>query len=268
MMKDGKTTELDAYYVPWGMGSSVHSLIDTVLVFLDEEDIARKLKYLFYEKVDQGKNIKLKGLTEMEKKISLLNEEFNDNYEVRFEHYIEAHDENWKNSIKEENILDDGTMFVGEESYGAPNGYGHHYSDDNELIYRGLFEDGIYHGTGELLDVDTEKRIYLGNFHQGKPNGFGVWYNENEEVHYFGNTMQGLRHGDGELYSTSGVKFYRGGFYKNKRHGFGMEFDKMGRMIFSGEYKFGTKEGFGIEYSNNGTPFREGIWNQNTFKAL
>lgn len=73
MMKDGKSTIFDTLYVPWGMGSIVHSLIDSSLVFIENKDFRRKLKYLFVEKIEKKQEIAQKNISDFDKKILKLN---------------------------------------------------------------------------------------------------------------------------------------------------------------------------------------------------
>ena len=165
MMKDGDSTTFDALFVPWGMGSIVHSLIDSSLVFIQNKDFRRKLKYLFVEKVEKRQDIDQKNISDFDKKILKLNKAFEENYEYKFGKFLEISKSNWENSEQEKYDLGDGTFFVGEESHTEPNGYGNGINSLGETIYRGEFKKGAYHGVGELFYDGSKKRVYMGNFY-------------------------------------------------------------------------------------------------------
>lgn len=49
-LKEGRPTDWDTKMVAWGKGSSVHSLVDCLQMFVEDKDLQRHLKELFVRK--------------------------------------------------------------------------------------------------------------------------------------------------------------------------------------------------------------------------
>lgn len=49
-LKEGRPTDWDTKMVAWGKGSSVHSLVDCLQMFVEDKDLQRHLKDLFVRK--------------------------------------------------------------------------------------------------------------------------------------------------------------------------------------------------------------------------
>jgi len=78
------------------------------------------------------------------------------------------------------------------------NGNGAFITDN--YIYRGLVQNGLFHGFGRYEDKST-KMIYEGNFNEGMRDGFGREYGLNSNglfEDYEGFWEQGQKSGEGK----------------------------------------------------------------------
>lgn len=104
--------------------------------------------------------------------------------------------------------------YIGEEQNGVPNGFGVYHYDDGS-VYEGNFKDGIFEGTGRL--VDRLGNEYIGDFKNGMLNGKCAI--KSSDWLYIGECVDDKMCGQGELH----IKFYcyNGTFEKNQPKGEG-----------------------------------------------
>jgi hypothetical protein len=104
-----------------------------------------------------------------------------------------------------------GDHFQGEFRYGQIC-QGILYLANNEK-YEGAFENGHYHGKGQLTLPDGRK--YVGEFSKGLRNGYGnyAWPNGSS---YNGNWKDGKQHGLGVYTDDKGARF-EGEFFEGKK---------------------------------------------------
>jgi len=86
-------------------------------------------------------------------------------------------------------IQTEGIAYVGGYEKGLPHGEGYLFNDD-ELIYKGSFENGDYEGEGILYFSDGTIK-YDGEFKNGKYHGKGTLYDEDGDVKYKGKFKNG-----------------------------------------------------------------------------
>jgi antitoxin component YwqK of YwqJK toxin-antitoxin module len=268
-MKDHKQTPLDPMFLPWGRGSTVHSLVDSIFLFSKDNKIVECLRGVFTEQGlrQSAQQSQVEDLVERE--IERIEKVFeDDDIEFAVERYFEIEQrkvrEIGEEAVKEIKIPGKG-LFVGRDTeFGeSVTGYGI-LVEDEKKVYRGEFRRGEFWGLGELYNPKNGSAIYKGNFRMGKPEGMGIYYH-NKLMLYRGQLQSGRKHGVGEDYESDGKLFYRGDFHNNLREGFGILYFKNGRRAYIGEFKHGKKDGRGTEFDSMGVPLREGNWRQDTY---
>lgn len=144
------------------------------------------------------------------------------------------------------NLFDeeDNAVYIGQWDKGLFAGAGK-FNNVDGTYYLGLFLDGKCHGKGDLYDLDG-KIIYSGNFDQGKITGKGKRFYKNGDV-YEGDFVDGKRHGKG-VYTFKNKTSYEGDFVDNKRHGKGKFRDARKLVFYDGDFIDDEQTGFAISY--------------------
>ena len=268
-MKDHKPTKYDTNFLPWGRGSTVHSLVDSVFLFCRDEKLVQSLRDVFT--ADATRTAAQQDASDdlVEREVERIERVFEtEDIEFAVERFFEMEHrkvrEQGDEAIREKKIPGKG-LFVGsfDDSSDEVTGYGILVEDDQK-VYRGEFRRGDFWGLGELYHPKTGKPIYRGYFRMGKPEGMGIYYH-NKLMLYRGYLLSGRKQGVGEDYDSDGKLAYRGDFHNNLREGFGILFYKNGRKSYIGEFKQGKKDGKGREFDSMGVPLREGKWREGEF---
>ncbi len=110
--------------------------------------------------------------------------------------------------------------------------------NNNNLIYKGIINDGKYKGRGTLFENDI---IYDGYFKEGKKEGFFIVKNK-----------------------VTSKLIYKGFFKDNNYHRKGTLFDEEGNIKYEGHFKNGQYDGIGIQYRKNGKIIRKMIYERGT----
>ena len=143
----------------------------------------------------------------------------------------------------------------------------------NNLLYKGDFINGLYHGKGLLIKNGTYifgnwikgectgnvilkvdgKFEYEGNFKNNKKNGYGVEkYTDGSE--YEGNFLDNKKSGKG-IYKFSTGEIYEGNFENDLYNGEGKYTWNSEKRKYEGEFKDGIIQGRGIYTYEDGTIF-------------
>ena len=143
------------------------------------------------------------------------------------------------------------TIYVGDMSSGAPEGFGTQYNSDGLLVYKGNFVSGKYSGEGELYSTDGIM-IYKGQFDNNKAHGEGQQYNNVGKIIYTGQFAVGQRSGKGIEYDAkTTIKKYYGEFANDTREGNGVEYADDGEtIVYEGAFKAGVYDGTGKLYDS------------------
>ena len=171
----------------------------------------------------------------------------------------------------------DGSTYRGGFHDNVINGYGsmHYAANDKRLLkqYIGEWEDGVFHGEGELMFKDTcDVQSYKGFFYKGLYHGHGViiysdgGYYEGEfnctvymsPTSLITDPITGTKHGEGTRIWASGNKFE--GTWQNNQMVEGKYFDKKYySSSYVGTFVRNKKCGSGREIwrSPNGESFRD-----------
>lgn len=256
-LKEGKPTGYDGVCIPWGKGSLIHSLVDAMALYLDDDKLKISLRDMFVRKAKRVTDLMLDESGKLEQQYKELNEFFGQNleyvYGTRLERLAEKLEED--GNAKEHRLPGDCT-FVGNLVGNKMQGFGI-FAQDGKIIYQGEFVDNVFQGIG--TGFANEERVYLGQFKDGRPNGKGVLYKKGM-ITYKGEVMDGMKHGRGEELYDTGKPCHRGYFYAGKADGFGVNFHKNGKRSFIGTYSKGKRHGFGKEFDINGVDLLEGYW--------
>ena len=119
--------------------------------------------------------------------------------------------------------------------------------ENDEVIYEGNLNNGLYHGNGKLIENNL---IYIGDFEQGKKHGKGkLYYLNNNKLLYEGDFNNDKKDGMGIEYSDDGSE-YTGGFKDNIRNGTGSLKNSNG-TYFEGEFCNGIIKGQGSLFWNS-----------------
>ncbi len=143
------------------------------------------------------------------------------------------------------------TIYVGDMSNGAPEGFGSQYNSDGLLVYKGNFVSGKYSGEGETYSTDGIM-TYKGQFDNNKAHGEGQQYNNVGKIIYTGQFAVGQRSGTGIEYDAkTTVKKYYGEFANDTREGNGVEYADDGEtIVYEGSFKAGVYDGTGKLYDS------------------
>jgi len=259
-LKEGLSCPFESFYVPWGKGSIVHSLIDCCIIYLQDPKFERKLRHIFVEKVEKSQTLLASELSLIDRQIEELNSHFTENTEYHLMRKLELLEDQFK-ELEDQcftHTLQDGMVLISPSMNPLDQVYGHCYEEE-ELVYKGELRSGVFHGIGELIASNT--KVYIGGFTSGKPNGRGLWYDSLSRIRYNGECMDGQKHGVGECFRNDGSRSYRGSFYKNKRHGIGVEFYPDNKRKWAGNWDQDVKHGYGVLYEQGtGGKTAEGFW--------
>ena len=143
------------------------------------------------------------------------------------------------------------TIYIGDMSNGAPEGFGSQYNSDGLLVYKGNFVSGKYSGEGETYSTDGIM-TYKGQFDNNKAHGEGQQYNNVGKIIYTGQFAVGQRSGTGIEYDAkTTVKKYYGEFANDTREGNGVEYADDGEtIVYEGSFKAGVYDGTGKLYDS------------------
>ena len=117
------------------------------------------------------------------------------------------------------------------KKYNCQTGYGIYKGAD--FIYKGNFENGKFHGKGELKIKNNK---YIGDFLDGSYNGFGELYIDNK-IYFKGEFKNGKFHGRGTL------------FFEQLETVTG-EISAKGNIEWTGQFNNGKKEGGSYNFQN------------------
>lgn len=163
-----------------------------------------------------------------------------------------------------------GDRYEGRVSFALPNGKGVLTMAAGQ-VYTGDFENGLYHGTGEFVQINGRtKKSYLGDFEQGLFHGQGVYtvleiqqdskvdINSDSddfdnadiasETIFSGQFVKGVLSGDGVW--IDGDKRYEGAFVNWLFQGEGVYSDAQG--TYNGSFVNGVFEGKGVYLGADG----------------
>jgi antitoxin component YwqK of YwqJK toxin-antitoxin module len=155
-------------------------------------------------------------------------------------------------------------LFEGQFKNGMAHGFAYEFHNDESEFpgnykYKGMFQNGKYHGIGEQYDV-YENITYEGDFENGMRSGNGCLYSKDTNTTYSGEFKYDEKHGSGEEYYDNGILQYDGGFNMGSRYGFGEEYDEYGNLEYSGEIYNGLRHGVGEEFYINGVTKYDGLY--------
>jgi antitoxin component YwqK of YwqJK toxin-antitoxin module len=184
--------------------------------------------------------------------------------------------------------------YEGDWGNGQPNGFGTKYNKTGNVVYKGFWKDGDFHGRGtefiqapiksnidpinlSFLDGGPEKNLnsvktYEGSFEKNVRHGFGTLYDsQNGDFKFSGQWQHGLLEEIllTQLQINSGLTtkawydiVYLGGFNEKtkKRHGNGVEYNKKGQVMFEGNFLNGLANGYCKEFRYSGSLLYKGLW--------
>ena len=147
----------------------------------------------------------------------------------------------------------------------VPDGYGRQFDLDGNLIYKGYFQRGVYHGQGTYFwprDDSDGRDYYTGNYEHGErqdTNGVLCW---TDGRRYEGTFTGGMRTGQGTFYFAEGDPVnracYTGGFHNGNFDGFGKLYWNSGDYL---EYSLVD----GVEQGNAVYHWEDGDWEERTY---
>lgn len=89
-LKEGRETDYDLEYLPWGKGSLVHGLVDCTLLYIKSNPIATKLKNIFVEEVTKKKIISASNRDSLESQAKEVEEFFDQDIEFGLDRRLEV----------------------------------------------------------------------------------------------------------------------------------------------------------------------------------
>ena len=144
-------------------------------------------------------------------------------------------------------VYSNGDVYDGEWRNDARSGFGTYQWTSKGQTYVGQFENGTFHGTGEIYaEDDSERPRYSGRFAAGRKRGAGFMRLSNGDL-YKGQFENDLFHGQGVLEDSCG-NAYNGSFADGLRQGRGRQEWSNG-MTYEGDFNSGRPNGSGnVEY--------------------
>lgn len=142
------------------------------------------------------------------------------------------------------------------------------YENDDRLLYRGNWLDGVPHGKGELYNSLSELPSFEGDFEYGKITGLGKKF-LGKKILYDGQWSKGKYNGLGDLYDEYSGKLIFSGVWKNgvkdnrgiEDYHSSEEYDAFnGNIVKSGEWE-DDKFIRGVVYYQNGNYKKQGVFN-------
>lgn len=142
--------------------------------------------------------------------------------------------------------FDDGSIYIGEISFGQPQGKGTMKWEDGSM-YTGNFVKGLKEGHGEMIYPDGTK--YEGDWKANKMSGRGayVWSCGHE---YLGEFKNDTMNGQGAILLVTG-EHYNGGWKNGQTDGFGV-FTRIDGSQYIGMNSAGLRNGPGMIAWQNG----------------
>jgi hypothetical protein len=113
------------------------------------------------------------------------------------------------------------TTFVGQIKNKKFHGQGTLYYNETGDLYKGMFQNGVKHGSGELQYYNGDK--YIGDFYQDAIQGKGKYISNNGYI-YEGNFTVGTLLGEGKIFNINEELLYEGEFLNSLPHGFGISY--------------------------------------------
>jgi hypothetical protein len=185
---------------------------------------------------------------------------------------------NLKQGIGTRRFIDGSTYRGNFHNNNIDNGHGTmHYAPDNpsqqqRKQYSGEWEDGVFHGDGELIFKDCcDVKSYKGRFYKGLYHGFGIlvyrdggYYEGNFNAKYLSldarlasSPLTGTKHGQGTRVWVSGNKFE--GTWENDLMVEGKYFNKKYHSTYVGTFAQNKKSGSAREIwrSPDGKSYRD-----------
>lgn len=158
-----------------------------------------------------------------------------------------------------------GYKMIGEIKNGQLDGKGKILDQSNNLMYKGVLENGLLNNLGVLESGKDLK--YIGNFVESKPKGSGKYmfgdgrscivrpaaqsdqhdfaqcYDLNKAMKYRGGWDNGNFNGKGEFYFGDGSR-YQGEFNEGQMEGYGKLYDIYGDVLYRGDFEKDIKTNF------------------------
>lgn len=130
-MKENQPSQYDSFYVPWGKGSIVHSLIDAVMLYLpsfeskkDQKIIADQLRSFFVSTQHKKTLDSMDFNQSLSKKILALEDMFNEDTEYKLMRMLELEEKEWKAGDFEIVKTSDNLLWQGNTTKNKADGYG------------------------------------------------------------------------------------------------------------------------------------------------
>lgn len=128
--------------------------------------------------------------------------------------------------------INTGGKYVGIYSHNKKNGWGKLYSNNNDEVYKGFFDDDKMNGFGEY--IKGKEVTYYGIWNNNIQNGIGyeLWV---DSSNYYGEYKNGKKEGKGNMYYENG-EYYMGQFVNDLREGRGTLYKQNNRVKHQGEF--------------------------------
>ena len=134
-------------------------------------------------------------------------------------------------SVPDTIFFDDGSLYIGEIADSLFNGYGKMIYADS-TVYQGEWENGMWHGQGELFYPDGD--CYMGEFSEHEFNGYGT-YIYADSSRYEGYWKDGLFNGAGTMEYSNGST-YTGLWENDRKEGIGIFYDADQDILYKGYF--------------------------------
>jgi len=126
------------------------------------------------------------------------------------------------------NSVFSGDTYHGSFKDGKYQGFGTYYDSDEDITYKGEWQNGKSHGKGKTTSGPNSKHpgeFYDGEWKNGEKHGYGIWYlggvgKDFFDQRYEGEWINGDREGHGKYYWED-KSYYEGSFAKDEKHGKG-----------------------------------------------
>ncbi len=118
---------------------------------------------------------------------------------------------------------------------------------DYSILYRGEFQNYIFHGKGTHYVLNEQIKMYVGNFQYGRYHGSGtIWFANGDK--YEGEFFEGNIQGNGTFTSSNG-EIRTGNFVDGQLTGQGKRI--LGNDLYEGEFLYGRLTGKGTHKKLN-----------------
>jgi antitoxin component YwqK of YwqJK toxin-antitoxin module len=125
-----------------------------------------------------------------------------------------------------------------------------YFRKTTQILYKGGFKDGAFHGKGELFDFEGNL-VYKGDFENGAYHGSGILDRSSVDVKYIGEFQKGQIHGTGKMIVKNNGELRSEGYYEEGKlvQGF-IKIYEQGNLLYEGFIKNGLYHGEGKVYTN------------------